>query len=84
MRIKRIEFQGNGATATIERRDRGHEPMILAVLTAGGQTHEHWVAADQQDDIYAMAEILQHALDGYRGTNSDIHDYYRQLQWFEA
>ena len=29
-----------------------------------------------------MAECMQIALDGQRGTNSMIHDYYRALQRF--
>jgi hypothetical protein len=38
--------------------------------------------ADCQEDIWSMAECMQIALDGQRGTNSMIHDYYRALQRF--
>ena len=43
---------------------------------------KHYVNADCEDDIFSMAECLQFHLDGVRGTNSMIHDVYRELQRF--
>ena len=43
---------------------------------------EHTVMADDEADVFSMAEILQECLDGRRGTNSDIHSYYCLLQHF--
>jgi len=80
MRITRIDFEcraGNYATA-VRRRDSDQiEVTILTPDTPDGR--EHNVQADCQEDIFSMAECLQHHLDGHRGTNSMIHDYYREL-----
>ena len=43
---------------------------------------EHLVQADCTEDVYSMAQCLQERLDGYKGTNSEIHDYYRMLNQF--
>ena len=32
-----------------------------------------------QEDLWSMAECLQHQLDGYTGSNSEINDYYLEL-----
>jgi len=34
---------------------------------------------DCEDDIRSMADCLQEHLDGYKGTNSDVYDYYMEL-----
>ncbi|MEX2388793.1 MAG: hypothetical protein WD534_13020 [Phycisphaeraceae bacterium] len=53
---------------------------ILTPDLPDGRTHH--VQADCEDDLRSMAECLQEQLDGIRGTNSDIHDYFRELQRF--
>ena len=59
-------------------------PMItIEVLTQdipNGRIHH--VQPDCEEDIWSMAECLQETLDGVRGTNSMIHDYFRELQRF--
>ena len=91
MRITSIELAGSSRTtlrdgcaglprafAKISRTD-GDEFITVELLThAGERTHQ--VAADDPDDIWSMAEILQHALDGQKGTNSDIDDFCRAPQ----
>ena len=42
---------------------------------------EHYVDADSKEDLFSMAECLQMQLEGCRGTNSMIHDYYNRLLW---
>jgi hypothetical protein len=87
MRITRIELEGHGHTATIERRRRDDEAFIYVELRSrrpATRPNAHWVCADQEEDLFSMAEILQHALDGYRGTNADINDYYRELARFAS
>jgi len=42
----------------------------------------HHVQADCEEELRSMAEILQHTLDGYDGTNSEIDEYFRVLQHF--
>jgi len=85
MRITRIDIEGtpgSGHYATITRK-RGAEFIEIIILTPAepnGRTHH--VQADCEDDLWSMAECLQETLDGQRGTNSDITDYYRELQRF--
>jgi len=80
MRITRIDFEGRPgryATAVRKRRSDSIEVTILTPEFPDGR--EHSVLADCKEDIFSMAECLQHHLDGRRGTNSMIHDYYREL-----
>ena len=81
MRITRIDFEGekagNYATAT---RKRDSQYIEVTMLTPGmPDGREHHVLADSEEDIYSMAECLQFELDNCQGTNSMIHDYYREL-----
>ena len=68
------------AFAKISRKN-GDEYIKVELITQGGE-HTHKVAADDADDQFSMAEVLQEALDGCKGTNSMIHDYYRTIRWF--
>ena len=80
MRITRIDFEGrpgNYATAVRKQSSDHVEVTILAPDTPNGQ--QHHILADCQEDLFSMAECLQERLEGHRGTNSDIHDYYREL-----
>lgn len=83
MRTTRIDLEGHpGNYATITRR-RGSDLIEVTILTPvlpNGRTHH--VQADCEEDLWSMAECLQEQLDGVRGTNSDIHDYLRELQRF--
>jgi len=38
------------------------------------------VSASLRDELYEMARELQHALDGYVGTNGDVEDYWLAIQ----
>ena len=91
MRISSIELAGTSkmklhdgtpglprAFAKISRK-LGDEHIAVELLTpAGDRTHQ--VQADDRDDQWSMAEILQHALDGYVGTNGDIDGYFRTIR----
>ncbi|MEX2387729.1 MAG: hypothetical protein WD534_07615 [Phycisphaeraceae bacterium] len=83
MRTTRIDLEGRaGHYATITR-PRTSEFIVVTLLTPDlpdGRTHH--VQADCEIDLWSMAECLQEQLDGVRGTNSDIHDYFRELQRF--
>ncbi|MEZ6193737.1 MAG: hypothetical protein R3C45_21045 [Phycisphaerales bacterium] len=85
MRTTRIDLEGDAGTghyATITR-PRNSEHIIVTILTpAEPEGRVHHVQADSEDDVWSMAECLQHQLDGVRGTNSMIHDYLRELQRF--
>ena len=59
----------------------GNETISVKLISCDGEV-EHKVMADDETDVFSMAECLQETLDGCRGTNSMIHDYYRLLQHF--
>jgi hypothetical protein len=93
MRITSIELAGTskttlrngspglpGAFARICRA-QGDDHITVELLTPGNE-RSHEVQADDHDDQWSMAQILQHALDGYEGTNSEIEEYVRVLQYF--
>jgi hypothetical protein len=84
MRLTRIDFEGKpGHYATAQRRAAsGTAPnvVVVTILTPDvPDGREHHVTADCQEDVWSMAECLQHHLDGWQSTNSMIHDYYREL-----
>ena len=86
MRITNIELAGGvedgqalpRAFAKISRK-QGDEYITVELLTPGGDRRHH-VGADDRDDQWSMAQILQHALDGYEGANSEINDYMRIIE----
>ena len=88
MRITSIELAGsieNGkhlprAFARIGRK-LGSDFIEVTILLPGGEKTHH-VDASCDEDLWSMAECLQAHLDGCKGTNSMIHDYYRELQRF--
>lgn len=85
MRITRIDFEGKpGHYATAQRRGASGtektdiiEVTILCPDMPDGRKHH--VTVDCEHDLFSMAECMQYHLDGCRGTNSMIHDYYREL-----
>jgi len=72
------------AKATVSRYHRSE--FITVAIDTGTELmpeiREHKVKANDEGDVFSMAECLQEMLDGCRGTNSMIHDYYRLLQHF--
>ena len=89
MRIASITLEGTTgrkkglprAFATI-RRLKGSEYIEVTVDWPSGRTRRHLVAASDRDDQWSMAEGLQQTLDGCRGTNSMVHDYFREIERF--
>ena len=53
----------------------------VTILRPGGE-RKHMIRADCEEDIRSVAECLQNQLDGYDGTNSEIEEYVRVLQYF--
>lgn len=91
MNITRIELAGSikpghaipDTFATISRKAGSDEITVELITTAGCRTHHVGAdGVDDRDDQYSMAQILQHALDGHRGSNSMVHDYFREIQRF--
>ena len=66
--------------ATIHRTP-GNNYLTVTMITSDSE-REHIVDADCPEDIWSMAECLQVHLDGFTGTKSEIHDYYRILGYF--
>ena len=62
-------------------REAGSDYITVEILGPGAE-HTHNVQADCEEDVWSMAECLQYHLDGHKGTNSMIHDYFRLLQHF--
>jgi len=88
MRITSIELAGSverGKTLPMAfaRIHRGldSEQIEVTILIPGSERTHH-VQADCEEDIRSMAKCLQHTLDGYDGTNSEIEEYVRVLQHF--
>ncbi|AQT67933.1 hypothetical protein STSP2_01085 [Anaerohalosphaera lusitana] len=80
MRITRIEFEGQIGYFATAHRKRYTDHIEVELLTPDFPNGKQYqIAANSEEDIYAMAEQMQLSLEGYRGTNSDIHDYYREL-----
>ena len=93
MRITSIELAGTSKTTLSDgtpglpqafarvSRPNGGDQIEVTILAPDGERTHH-VQADCDEDIWSMAECLQYHLDGCKGTNSMIHDYYRELQRF--
>jgi hypothetical protein len=81
MRITRIDIEGKtGRYATISRK-LGSRHVDVRVLTPDlPEGKDHAVDASSTDDAWSMAECLIWQLEGCRGTNSMINDYYRQIE----
>ncbi len=81
MQITRIDIASddNQRFATLIRKP-GADTIEVELLQPG-ETRIHIVqaGADYHDDQWSMAEILQWAIDGYRGTNGDIEEYFQAI-----
>jgi hypothetical protein len=92
MRITSIELAGASKTTLRDGspgipgafarvcRIQGDDHITVELLTPGNERTHH-VRADDRDDQWSMAQILQHALDGYEGTNSEINEYLRIIEY---
>ncbi len=90
MRITTIELAGTieegkhlpRAFARIGRKLGDDHITIEILTTAGGDAgdRKYKAKADDSDDQWSMAEILQRALDGYIGTGTDIRAYMNAIE----
>jgi hypothetical protein len=88
MRITSIELAGRiepgkklpRAFARVSRKIDDEHITVEIIMPGGERTHR--VRADRDEDVRAMADCLQQALDGYDGSNSEFLEYYRELQRF--
>jgi len=80
MKITRIDFASSDArTFASVTRKIGSPTITATILTAGKETEIPADAADR-DSVFALAACVQSAIDGCRGTNSMIHDYFRLIE----
>lgn len=93
MRVTSIELTGTPVRASEKKNGEPGLPRAFAKmsrklddeyitveLVTPGSDHIHHVQADDRDDLWSMAEILQEALDGCKGTNGDINEYFRSIR----
>jgi hypothetical protein len=82
MKVTRIEIKGRTGTAAISRESENKVECIFCEIRnpAGQRVAIHHVDVNDRDDQFSMAQGLQHQLDGYSGTNSEIHEYFSILE----
>lgn len=83
MKTTRIDLEGRpGRHATITRK-RGSDQIEVTILVPempDGKTH--YVKADCREDVFSMAQCLISQLEKTKGTNSMVHEYFRELERF--
>lgn len=91
MRITRIDFEGHHELdgqaghwyVIVQRRDNMHNGPDFVEVTITTPDSPNGIKynfdADSEGDIASMARFLQHRLDGYEGSNSEIQEYYLEL-----
>ena len=86
MRITRIDFEGKPGHHAVAQRMAGRDGrhiVAVSILTPEEPNGRDMTAAgDDEQAVWSLAVHLQRRLDGHEGTNSMIHDYYRELQRF--
>jgi hypothetical protein len=87
MRTIRIELEGSAGHVAIERKRDDTTIRIDSILREPKreQAWKTWElpARVSDEDLFKVAEEVQRRCDGVRGTNSMIHDYYREMQRFQ-
>ena len=88
MRTTRIELDGDAGHLAIQR-ERGSATIrvdsIIRDPKRGQQAWKSWElpVRTSDEDLFKVAIEAQLRTDGCTGTNSDIHDYYREMQRFQ-
>jgi hypothetical protein len=89
MRTTRIELEGDAGHLAIERPRNGTTIRIDSIIRnpkRGQQAWRTWElpATVSDDELFQIASEVQQRTDGCVGTNSMIHDYFREMQRFQA
>ena len=89
MRTTRIELEGSAGHVAIERKPGDDTIRIESIIRdpkRGQQAWKTWElpARISDEDLFKVATEVQQRTDGCTGTNSMIHDYYREMQRFQA
>jgi hypothetical protein len=78
MRITRIEFVGQTGIFAILKRPHDAKQIEVEILQPNKEG-THWVKADDEDELFAMAAFLQELLDGHQGNMQEAALYYNPL-----
>ena len=78
MRITRIDFEGPNGRAIAQV--SGGNILVRLELAHLPNGEEQTIPRRDEDALFSTAARMQQLLEGCRGTASDIHDYYRELQ----
>ena len=86
MRTKRIELEGRAGVVAIER-PRGSNTIRVDSVIRDPKKElaiKTWELPMNvgEEELFQVAEDVQRRCEGVRGTNSDIHGYFTQLQLF--
>lgn len=90
MRTKRIELEGSHGHVAIERPRNSSTIRIDSIIrnSALGSREKIWKTWEVEastvgyEELFEIAMEVQRRCDGVAGTNSDIHDYFREMQRF--
>lgn len=86
MRTRRIELDGEAGHVAIERLPDGgiRIDSIVRSPKRGEQAWATWTidAGIDREALIELAQRIQHRTDGWEGTNSEMHDYLRELERF--
>lgn len=87
MRTTRIDVEGtSGVKGTVQRTGGSVVIEVIISTPRTGRFGVHSrirhleVSATDRDEQFKVATILQEAVDGCRGTNSMVHEYFRLLE----
>ena len=88
MRTRRIELDGSAGHVAIERQPGRTSIRIHSIVSKPKRGQEAWKtwgvkARISDEDLFQIATEVQERTDGRRGTNSMIHDYFREMQRFQ-
>lgn len=89
MRTTRIELDADAGSLAIERPRNSDTIRIDSIVRdpkRGQQAWRTWElpARISDEDLFEVAIEVQQRTDGCTGTNSMIHDYFREMQRFQA
>jgi len=87
MQITHAEFRDAAGHVTIHREHDSPTIRIDSVLREPGK-EQAWMTWDvpatvSNEELFKIAEIVQRRCAGVRGTGSDIHGYFQELQRFQ-
>jgi len=89
MRTTRIELEGSAGHVTIERKRGDTKIRIDSVIREPKRTDQVWKtweidARIDDEALFKIADEVQRRCEGKPGSNSMIHDYYREMQRFQG